>query len=43
MKRRLINQPIDISTIQDFVLNERNIEKILQYIIKSTEKVSNKN
>ena len=33
MRRHTIKQTIDISIIQDFVLNERNIEKILQHII----------
>ena len=42
MKRHTIKQTMDISIIQDFVLNERNIEKILQHIIKSNEQVSNK-
>jgi hypothetical protein len=38
--RHTIKQTIDISIIQDFVLNERNIEKILQHTIKGIEKVS---
>jgi len=42
MKRHTIKQTIDISIIQDFVLSERNIEKILQHIINSNEQVSNK-
>ena len=42
MKRCAIKQTIDISIIQDFVLNERNIEKILQHTIKSNEQVSSK-
>jgi len=42
MKRHTIKQTIDISIIQDFVLNERNIEKILQHIIESNEQVSSK-
>ena len=42
MKRDTIKQTIDISIIQDFVLNERNIEKILQHIIKSNEQISSK-
>ena len=42
MKQRTIKQTIDISIIQDFVLNERNIEKILQHTIKGNEQVSSK-
>ena len=42
MKRCTIKQTIDISIIQDFVLNERNIEKILQHTIKSNKQVSSK-
>jgi hypothetical protein len=42
MKRCTIKQTIDISIIQDFVLNERNIERILQHMIKGNEQVSSK-
>ena len=42
MKRHTIKQPIDISIIQDFVLNERNIDKILQHTIKGNGQVSGK-
>ena len=42
MKRCTIKKTIDISIIQDFVLNERNIERILQYTIKDNEQVSSK-
>jgi hypothetical protein len=42
MKRHTIKQTIDISIIQDFVLNERNIERILQHTIKGNEQISSK-
>ena len=42
MKQRTIKQHIDISNIQDFVLNERNIERILQHTMKGSDKVSSK-
>ena len=42
MKRCTIKQTIDISIIQDFVFNERNIERILQHTIKGDEQVSSK-
>ena len=40
MKRCTIKQTIDISIIQDFVFNERNIERILHNTIKDNEQVS---
>ena len=41
--RHTIKQTIDISIIQDFVLNERNIERILHHAIKDKEKASRYN